>query len=86
MAVARQLGWPMIPWPTDYLTRPSGGPPPGDWLNVVGNLERADAALHEDIGLIAYQARGDPKPSAAPPGNAAAPGALSNAPKEAAAP
>lgn len=87
MAVARRLGWPMIPWPTDYLTRPARGRPLADWLDVVGNLQRADAALHEDIGLIAYRMR-DPGGAAKsrPPGNAAAPGALSNAPKESAAP
>jgi uncharacterized SAM-binding protein YcdF (DUF218 family) len=84
MAVARRLGWSMIPWPTDYLTRPAGGPPLADWLDVVDNLQRADLAMHEVVGLIAYRAR-DPGP---PPlrGNAAAPGALSNAPKESAAP
>ena len=79
MAVARRLGWPMIPWPTDYLTRPAAGRPLADWLDVVGNLQRADAALHEDIGLIAYRMRG-----AGGAGNAAAHGALSNTAKEAA--
>jgi uncharacterized SAM-binding protein YcdF (DUF218 family) len=79
MAVARRLGWPMIPWPTDYLTRPAGGRSLADWLDVVGNLQRADAALHEDIGLVAYRMRG-----AGGAGNAAAPGALSNTAKEAA--
>jgi uncharacterized SAM-binding protein YcdF (DUF218 family) len=84
MAVARRLGWPMIPWPTDYQTRPAGGPPLADWLDVVDNLQRTDMALHEVVGLIAYRARD----SGPPPllGNAAAPGALSNAPKESAAP
>ena len=59
MLVARRLGWDMIPWPTDYLTRPEGWvrlwP---DYLNVAGNLSRADEAIHEELGLLAYRMRG----------------------------
>jgi uncharacterized SAM-binding protein YcdF (DUF218 family) len=59
MAVARRLGWPMIAWPTDYLTGPGGGSRPwAEYLNVAGNLERADVAAHEQLGLIAYSWRG----------------------------
>jgi uncharacterized SAM-binding protein YcdF (DUF218 family) len=84
MAVAQRLGWTLIPWPTDYRTRP-GPRPLADWLDVLGNLSRSDEALHEDIGLIAYQMR-DPGGAAKSPRNAAGPGALFNAPKESAAP
>lgn len=59
MAVARRLGWAMIPWPTDYLTGPRLAPRPWpDYLDVVGNLSVADQAVHEWIGLIAYRANG----------------------------
>lgn len=57
MAVARHLGWEMIPWPSDYLTTP----------NVEGMLRiedpaeillGIDAALHEWVGLIVYRMHG----------------------------
>ncbi|HWF77715.1 MAG TPA: YdcF family protein [Caulobacteraceae bacterium] len=89
MLVARKLGWDMIPWPTDYLTRPARHiRPPADYLDVAGNLMRADAAMHEELGLLAYRLRGGGGTKAAPrnaaprnasPGNAAPAGALSNA-------
>jgi uncharacterized SAM-binding protein YcdF (DUF218 family) len=88
MMVARHLGWPLIPWPTDYLTRRRRliRPLP-DYLDVAGNLLRADMALHEEIGLVAYRLRGrgetkgEAKP--APPSNATPSNALSNAPSNA---
>jgi uncharacterized SAM-binding protein YcdF (DUF218 family) len=86
MLVARKLGWNMIPWPTDYLTRPSRHiRPPTDYLDVAGNLMRADAAMHEELGLLAYRVRGASATKAAPPSNAAKPDALSNASKQSAA-
>ncbi len=87
MVVARRIGWNLIPWPTDYRTRP-GGRPLADSFEVLGNLSRSEVALHEELGLIAYRMRdmGGAAASAPPPSNAAAPGALSNAPKESAAP
>jgi len=85
MAVARRLGWTMIPWPTDYLTRP-GPRPLADYLDVLGNLARSDAALHEVLGLVAYRMRGAGSAPPAAAGNVARPGALSNAAKETAAP
>ena len=75
----------MIAWPTDYLTR-SGPRPLADYLDVLGNLARSDAALHEELGLIAYRMRGTGGAGLAPAGNATRPGALSNAAKETAAP
>jgi uncharacterized SAM-binding protein YcdF (DUF218 family) len=59
MAVAQRLGWKLIPWPTDYLTAPNA--PLLDLrngLNVTGRLALSDAACHEWLGLIAYQASG----------------------------
>jgi uncharacterized SAM-binding protein YcdF (DUF218 family) len=91
MLVARRLGWDMIPWPTDYLTPPSGGLRPWPaYLNVGGNLARADAALHEELGLIAYGMRngtGAARPAQPPAAsNAPAARALSNAATENGAP
>jgi uncharacterized SAM-binding protein YcdF (DUF218 family) len=69
MAVARRLGWPMLPWPTDYLTVRR---PPlwdlADGLAIPGHLELADAAIHEWVGLLAYQlsGRSGGRPPAAP--------------------
>jgi len=59
MAVAQRLGWTLIPWPTDYKTDPRAGHRPlADYLAVTGNLLRADQALHEWVGLLAYQLGG----------------------------
>jgi len=87
MQVARRLGWEMIPWPTDYLTRPRWRIRPLlDYLDVANNLLRADAALHEQLGMIAYRVRGPDAMKAAPPGNGAPAHTLSNAARESAAP
>jgi uncharacterized SAM-binding protein YcdF (DUF218 family) len=57
MAVAGRIGWPLVPWPTDYLTAPKEhrrrliG-----YLDISGHLARLDKAAHEWIGLWAYQA------------------------------
>ncbi len=89
MMVANRLGWAMIPWPTDYLTRPPGQMRPmADYLDIAGNLMHADAALHEELGLIAYRLRGMSGTKAGQPGetpsnalgNAAPSNALSHAP------
>lgn len=84
MQVARKLGWNMVPWPTDYLTSPRGGRRSlADFVDIADNLERADMALHEEVGLVAYRMRGEgaaAKPAPAAPSNAtAAPAAQSNA-------
>jgi uncharacterized SAM-binding protein YcdF (DUF218 family) len=55
MAIARKLDWPMTPWPSDYLTAPSGG---GNPLNVTGNLGYIDYVVHEWVGLLAYRLSG----------------------------
>jgi uncharacterized SAM-binding protein YcdF (DUF218 family) len=83
MLVARQIGWSMIPWPTDYITRPAGAARPvADYLNTAGNLSRADEALHEQLGLLVYRLRGPARGAAPGPGDRPATNALSEAPKE----
>ncbi len=59
MAVARRLGWTMIPWPTDYVTAPPGA---GGDSGVAGNLGKLDEATHEWVGLLAYQLSGMARP------------------------
>jgi uncharacterized SAM-binding protein YcdF (DUF218 family) len=52
MAVAKRLGWTMIPWPSDYLT-PRGNP-----MSLRSNLVVLEIALHEYLGLIYYRFSG----------------------------
>jgi uncharacterized SAM-binding protein YcdF (DUF218 family) len=56
MAIARKLDWPMTPWPSDYLTAPSGGD--FDPLSITGNLLYMDYVVHEWMGLLAYKLSG----------------------------
>jgi uncharacterized SAM-binding protein YcdF (DUF218 family) len=56
MAIAKKLDWPMLAWPSDYVTAPAGGG--GDLLDVSGNLGLTDYAVHEWIGLWAYRLTG----------------------------
>jgi uncharacterized SAM-binding protein YcdF (DUF218 family) len=57
MAVARRVGWPLIPWPTDYLTSPKPRRlGPLEYLDISGHLFELDQAAHEWIGLWAYRA------------------------------
>jgi uncharacterized SAM-binding protein YcdF (DUF218 family) len=51
LAVTRALDWPMLPWPSDYITAPAGGSDPFD---IAGNLGLTDYAVHEWIGMLAY--------------------------------
>ncbi|HXC54916.1 MAG TPA: YdcF family protein [Rhizomicrobium sp.] len=56
MAIARRLGWTMLPWPSDYETT-------RDWRRrplayASEGLMTVDRALHEWIGLIAYGLEG----------------------------
>lgn len=55
MAIARKLDWPMTPWPSDYLTAPTGG---GNLLSFTGNLSYIDYVVHEWVGLLAYRLSG----------------------------
>jgi uncharacterized SAM-binding protein YcdF (DUF218 family) len=56
MAVARKLDWPMIAWPSDYITAPGGTGT--DMFDVAGNLGLTDYAAHEWIGMLAYRISG----------------------------
>ena len=53
--IANQVGWKMIPWPSDYITPRSGSP---GFFDVARNLDRTDIAFHEWLGLLAYQLTG----------------------------
>jgi uncharacterized SAM-binding protein YcdF (DUF218 family) len=55
MAVARRLNWPMVAWPSDYITAPHSGSNPFD---IAGNLGLTDYALHEWIGMLVYRLSG----------------------------
>jgi len=56
MAVARKLGWNMVPWPSDYITAP--GDNGAAMFDVSGNLGLTDFAMHEWIGMLAYRLSG----------------------------
>ncbi|MGZ3345471.1 MAG: YdcF family protein [Caulobacteraceae bacterium] len=58
MAVARRVGWPMIPWPTDYKTDKRPFWREGGWFQIGDNLSQVDDAAHEWIGLAVYGATG----------------------------
>jgi uncharacterized SAM-binding protein YcdF (DUF218 family) len=53
MAVARKLDWPMIAWPSDFITAPAEQGV--DIFDVSGNLGLSDYAVHEWIGILAYR-------------------------------
>jgi uncharacterized SAM-binding protein YcdF (DUF218 family) len=52
MAIANKLDWPMIAWPSDYITGPHGH---GEIFAIADNLGKTDYAVHEWIGLLAYR-------------------------------
>jgi uncharacterized SAM-binding protein YcdF (DUF218 family) len=52
MAIARRVGWTVIPWPTDYWTAKDNHYDAREWLT---NLNRSDMAIHEWIGIVAYR-------------------------------
>lgn len=57
-AVARARGWgDIIPYPTDYRTTGPTGWLPRD-LDLLGNFYDLHVAMHEYLGLIAYQLSG----------------------------
>ena len=53
VGIFRRLGWPVVPYPTDYLTRPGVmlDLPPG----LVEGLIRLNHGAREWIGLVAYR-------------------------------
>ncbi len=50
IGIARQVGWPMIAYPTDFVTSPYPVSP----LGLMPQLETLDIAGHEWLGLIGY--------------------------------
>jgi uncharacterized SAM-binding protein YcdF (DUF218 family) len=55
MGIAKKLGWPMLPWPTDYMTGPHGGAAD---FSIAGNLSATDYAMHEWVGGLVYRLAG----------------------------
>ena len=55
MGVARKLGWAIQPWPTDYLTTPTGI---NGFFEYARNLDRMDLAVREYLGLLVYRLTG----------------------------
>lgn len=58
MAVARRLGWPLIAWPTDWLT---GQHVFTGYFLIPNNLGTFDEAVREWVGLFAYRWSGKTK-------------------------
>ncbi|HUE63644.1 MAG TPA: YdcF family protein [Rhizomicrobium sp.] len=56
MAVARKLRWPLIAWPSDYITTPRDAG--ARFFDISDNLRLTDYAAHEWIGLLAYRLSG----------------------------
>ncbi len=56
MQTAQRVGWPMLPWPTDYLTAAQAPRQLGS-LDVSANMALTDAAAHEWLGLLTYRFR-----------------------------
>ena len=55
MGVAQHLGWKLIPWPSDYITRKVEFP----WMHLPEDRMRyLRGALHEWAGLLAYRLAG----------------------------
>jgi uncharacterized SAM-binding protein YcdF (DUF218 family) len=52
MAVARSLDWPLVPWPSNYLTTGTLAQPP---VSLGTNLAHLDLAAHEWLGLLVYR-------------------------------
>jgi uncharacterized SAM-binding protein YcdF (DUF218 family) len=54
--IAQKLGWPLLPWPVDYSTPPTGFQRPE--LRFARYLGDLVAVTHEWAGLLAYWAAG----------------------------
>jgi len=55
VAIARRVGFPIIPWPTDYRTQPAELMLTNDFLWNLGTL---DDVFHEWVGLAVYRLTG----------------------------
>lgn len=56
MAVAERLCWPMLAWPSDYIS--SGRPERLGPVDFAGRLSALDMVTHEWLGLAAYHLTG----------------------------
>jgi uncharacterized SAM-binding protein YcdF (DUF218 family) len=56
MAIADQLGWKMLPWPSDYET--TTGWHMRSWKAPSDGLQTVDRALHEWVGRLVYAITG----------------------------
>ncbi|GAA0558176.1 YdcF family protein [Rhizomicrobium electricum] len=55
MKIATKSNWPMIPWPSDYMTATSSQ---YAFREFPENLQRTDLAVHEGIGVLVYRLSG----------------------------
>lgn len=53
VGIFRRVGWPVLPYPVDYRSRP--GPRPYLIFELDGNLDTLGWAVREWIGLVAYR-------------------------------
>jgi len=56
VGVFRSVGWPVVPWPVDYIT---GGP--ASWINLdrwIQRLRNLSTGVHEWAGLVFYRLSG----------------------------
>lgn len=54
-AIARRVGWTVVPWPANYYTSRGLGYRPDD---ILKNVNLTDQAVHELIGLAVYRISG----------------------------
>jgi uncharacterized SAM-binding protein YcdF (DUF218 family) len=54
MAVARRLHWRLVPWASDYRTAGNAIWPFDFHPDLASNLDTADMALHEWVGIFGY--------------------------------
>lgn len=52
IAVAKSLGWQLVPWPSGYLTTGTTANTP---VSLGNNLAQLDLAAHEWLGLVVYR-------------------------------
>jgi uncharacterized SAM-binding protein YcdF (DUF218 family) len=55
MKIAAKVKWPMIPWPSDYMTAANSH---YQFREFPENLKRSDLAIHEGIGVLVYRLTG----------------------------
>ena len=56
MAIAKRIGWTMLPWPSDYISTPKGEGVRIEYPSE--GLMGMDKAIHEWIGAVAYRLGG----------------------------